>query len=94
MDNNANQVMKKMLQKITDSVVSNRKYSSLDKVEIFLKVPLVLDANWFRNSKWKLRKNLKGFLTKVFVLQTLFSLKINHSKEPPNVEDILSETFS
>ena len=35
MDNNANQVMKKMLQKITDSVVSNRKYSSLDKVEIF-----------------------------------------------------------
>ena len=35
MDNNANQVMKKMLQKITDSIVSNRKYSSFDKVEIF-----------------------------------------------------------
>jgi hypothetical protein len=35
MDSNANQVMKKMLQKITDSIVSNRKYSSFDKVEIF-----------------------------------------------------------
>ncbi len=35
MDNNANQVMKKMLQKITDSIISNRKYSSFDKVEIF-----------------------------------------------------------
>jgi hypothetical protein len=35
MDNNANQVMKKMLQKITNSIVSNKKYSPFDKVEIF-----------------------------------------------------------
>ena len=35
MDSNANQVMKKMLQKITNSIVSNKKYSPFDKVEIF-----------------------------------------------------------
>ncbi len=35
MDMDANQVMKKMLQKITNSIVSDRKYLPFDKVDIF-----------------------------------------------------------